>query len=177
MLLTELRALVERLAALARPVASWLVPGVGAAAVEETLGEMPPEEVIMWFGWCNGVELQPGQIQDDINVVPGYAPLSLAEAARFIESYSGDPVLGDHWVPVLGGAGGDIYAAVWGPNGNVRVAGVLVGEETEVEFGSLENMVAVFNECYRRGAFFVDGRGRLTMDANLYDEVYEVTVR
>ncbi|MBB5801007.1 hypothetical protein F4560_000775 [Saccharothrix ecbatanensis] len=125
---------------------------------------------------CNGVELHPGQIQDDINIVLGYAPLSLIEAARFIGSYSGDPVLGDHWVPVLGGAGGDVYAAVWGSNGNVRVAGVLVGEETEVEFGSLENMVAVFNECYRRGVYFVNGQGHLTMDADLYDDVYEAAV-
>lgn len=176
MLLTELDALVERLAALARPVASWLVPGVEGSAVEEALGEVPPEEVITWFGWCNGVEMRSGQIQDDINIIPGYAPLSLPDAARFIESYTDDPVLGDHWVPVLAGAGGDIYAAVWGSSGDVCVAGVLVGEATEIEFDSLEHTVFVFNECYRRGAYFVDGRGRLTMDSDLYDEVYEAAV-
>ncbi|MFT7841255.1 hypothetical protein Q5530_34405 [Saccharothrix sp. BKS2] len=175
MLLTELEVLAERLTALARPVVSWLVPGVDAAAVEEALGELPPDEVITWFGWCNGVELYPGQVQDDVNVIPGYSPLSLVEAARFIEAYSGDPVLGNHWVPLLGGASGDIYTAVWEPGGSARVAGVLVGEETEVEFSGLEHMVSVFNDCYRRGAYFVDDQGRLAMDSDLYDEVYEAS--
>lgn len=171
MLLTELRTLVEHLTALARPVTPWLVPGVGAAEVERALGGPPPDEVITWFGWCDGVEPHVGQVQDDVSVIPGYAPLSLAEAVGSREVHSGDPVLGDHWVPLLGGAGGDVYAAVWEPGGGARVAGVLVGEETEVEFDSVEHMVSVFNECYRRGAYFVDDRGRLAVEPDLCDEV------
>ncbi|MFI9006803.1 hypothetical protein ACIGNX_06160 [Actinosynnema sp. NPDC053489] len=176
MLLTELESLMERLVALARPVASWLAPGVDVGVVERALGEVPPGEVITWFGWCNGVELHPGQLQDDINIIPGYAPLSLEEAVKFIQFHSGDPVLGDHWVPVLGGASGDIYAAVWEPGNNARVAGILLGEQTEIEFSSLEQMISLFNECYRRGAYFVDGQGRLAMNPDLYDEVYGAAV-
>lgn len=79
-------------------------------------------------------------------------------------------------MPVLGGASGDIYAAVWEPGDNARAAGVLLGEQTEIEFATLEQMISVFNECYRRGAYFVDGQGRLAMNPDLYDEVYGAAV-
>lgn len=173
---SELEALVVHLTESARPVVSWLVPGADPGQVEAFMGLHPPEEVLTWFGWCNGVALQQGQVQDDINVIPGYAPLSLKEAVESKEIYDGDPVLGDNWIPVLAGAGGDIYAAVWQPGQPVRVAGVLVGESTEIEFASLEQMVKVFNECYRRGAFYVDSQLHLAMDSDLYDEVYAAMV-
>ncbi|MFI5759289.1 hypothetical protein [Streptomyces sp. NPDC051569] len=177
MLSIELEALVERLEELARPVIPWLVPGVDDRQVQATVGVLPPDEVTTWFGWCNGVELHEGQTQDDVNVIPGYAPISLREAMEAKLAYSGDPVLGDHWVPILAGASGDIYAAVWQPGKPVQVAGVLVGEATEIEFASVEQMVNVFNECYRRGAFFVDSQRHLAMDPDIYDEVRDGIVR
>ncbi|MDX3246211.1 hypothetical protein [Streptomyces sp. ME18-1-4] len=121
--------------------------------------------------------MREGQIQDDINVIPGYAPLSLQEAEERRRAHDGDPVLGEYSIPVMGGAGGDIYAAVWRPGQPARVAGVLVGEVTEIEFASLEQMVGVFNECYRRGAFYVDSGNRLAMDPALYDEVYAEIIK
>jgi len=51
---------------------------------------------------------------------------------------------------LLTSAGGDIYAAVWKPDREARVAGVMTGEETEVEFAIIEQMVAVFNACHLR---------------------------
>lgn len=172
MLSRELEALVARLTELGRPVVPWLVPGVDVGQVEPVAGGQPPAEVIDWFKWCNGVELREGQVQDDINVIPGYSPLSLREASEIIDEYSDDPVLGSSWIPLLGGPGGDVYAAVWTAGKPARVAGVLVGEPTEIEFSSIEQMVAVFNECYRRGAFYVDGERRLAMNPALYEEVY-----
>ncbi|WP_416979045.1 hypothetical protein [Streptomyces sp. T028] len=172
MLQEELESLVDRLAEMARPVVPWLVPGVEAGQVEAAVGPFPPDEVVSWFGWCNGVEFHDGQTQDEINVIPGYAPVSLREALGIRRSYGADPVLGEHWVPVLAGPSGDLYAAVWRPGQPARVAGVLIGESTNIEFASLEQMVRVFNECYRRGAFYVDDQQYLEMDADLCDEVY-----
>ncbi|WP_145968909.1 hypothetical protein [Streptomyces hyaluromycini] len=171
MLLEELDALVARLTDLSRPVVRWLVPGVGPGQVESLLGSPVPDEVSTWFGWCNGVALHDGQTQDDVNLIPGYSPLSLAEAVGQMGDHEGDSTLGSHWIPLLGGAGGDIYAAVWEPGKSAKVAGVLIGESTEIEFGSVEQMISVFNECYRRGAFFVDGQRQLAMDPGLYDVV------
>jgi hypothetical protein len=174
---SELEALVGQLTMMARPVVSWLVPGLDLGQVEVLMGQCPPDEVATWFGWCNGVALQQDQVQDDINVIPGYAPLSLQEAVESRVAYDEDPVLGENWIPILAGAGGDIYAAIWQPGQPARVAGVLVGEPTEIEFSSLDQMVGVFNECYRRGVFYVDGQGRLEMDSGLYDEVYEAMIQ
>ena len=93
-------------------------------------------------------------------------------AVRRIPEYSGDPVLRQNWVPLLGGASGDIYAAVWDPGEDAKVAGVLIGEPTEIEFMSVDQMVAVFNGCYRARAFFTDEKDRLMMDSRRYDQVY-----
>lgn len=173
MLTTELERLVAHLRELARPVVPLLLPGATPDEVAAVIGGPVPDSVLAWFGWCNGVAGAAGQIQDDVNVIPGYNPLSISEAIGMMSDYSSDPVLGRHWVPLLGTAGGDIYAAVWVPGQDAKVAGVLIGEPTEIEFLSIEQMVEVFNECYRIGAFHVDGQGRLAMDSSRYDEVYE----
>ncbi|MBO0830735.1 MAG: hypothetical protein J2P28_00110 [Actinobacteria bacterium] len=173
MLTTELERLVEHLRALARPVVPLLLPGVTADEVAAMIAGPVPDSVLVWFGWCNGVAGAPRQLQDDVNVIPGYNPLSVSEAVSIKSDYSSDPVLGRHWMPLLGSAGGDIYAAVWTPGQDARIAGVLIGEPTEIEFASIEQMVSVFNECYQVGAFHVDGQGRLAMDSARYDQVYE----
>lgn len=172
MLVDELRELRAHLAALDRKVVGLLRSGVAESSVSGALGSSPPLSVVQWFGWCNGVESEAGQIQDDVNVIPGYNPLSIDEATGMMGSYSGDPVLGESWVPLLGSAGGDIYAAVWTSGRDAQIAGVLIGESTEIEFPGIEQMVAFFNACYRVGAFFVDQGGRLSMTPDLYDEVY-----
>jgi hypothetical protein len=171
MLTSELEQFVAHLRGLNRPVVPLLRPGVDASSVDAALGAPAPASVAEWFGWCNGVASQSGQIQDDVNVIPGYNPLSIEEAVQMMGDYSGDPTLGQNWVPLLGSAGGDIYAAVWTPGEDAKVAGVLIGEPTEIEFSNVEQMVTVFNGCYRDGAFFVDGQGRLAMDSRRYDQV------
>lgn len=177
MLATELEQLVAHLRQLDRPVVPLLRPGVAADRVTSTFGAPVPASVAEWFSWCNGVAGQAGQVQDEVNVIPGYNPLSIDEAVQMMGDYSGDPVLGQNWMPLLGSAGGDIYAAVWASGQDARVAGVLIGEPTEIEFSSVEQMVAVFNECYRQGAFYLDSQGRLAMDSGRYETVYEQITR
>lgn len=172
--LTELVAIVRDLD---RPVARLLLPGLSRPEVEAFLGPSVPDEVVTWFGWCNGVRSEPGQLQDDVNLIPGYNPLSLAEAAEARTYYEGDPVLGPQWIPLLGGPSGDLKAAVWEDGGPLRIAGVLIGEPTEIEYESVEQMVDYHIRCYRAGAFSVDDEGYLTMDPDRCDEIYEGVVR
>jgi hypothetical protein len=172
MLASELERLVAHLRGLNRPVIQFLQPGIDAGEVDAELGLHAPASVADWFRWCNGVAGFRGQIQDDVNVIPGYNPLSIEEAVRMMSSYAGDPVLGASWVPILGSASADIYAAVWSSDQEARVASVLVGEATEIEFSSIEQMVAVFNGCYEDGVFYIDDQGYLAMNSDLYDEVY-----
>ncbi|MEU1365593.1 hypothetical protein ABZ454_05595 [Streptomyces sp. NPDC005803] len=176
MLDAELERLSGHLQALDRPVVAWMVPGVDAGRVASVLGGPIPDSVARWFHWCNGVADAPGQVQDDVNVIPGYTPLSLEEAARMRSAYAGDSVLGDHWVPLLGSGGGDIYAAVWNLGKEAVIAGVLIGEPTEIEFSTVEQMVNLFNRCFEEGAYFVNSEGMFCMSPEKYDEVYERVV-
>lgn len=75
-------------------------------------------------------------------------------------------------MPLLGNPGGDLYAAIWVPGAEAKVVGVLIGEPSEVEFSSIEQMVVVFNRCFESGAYFVNEHGRFAMAPDLYEEVY-----
>ena len=172
MLASELAELVEQLSRMGRGVVTLLRPGAQAAEVEAAFGRPVPDSVADWFSWCNGVTARAGQIQDDVNIIPGYNLVSVNEAVAMIPTYSGDDVLGFNWIPLLRSGGGDIYAAVWDSARVARVAGVIVGEPTEIEFSSIEQMVSVFNECFRNGAFYIDPQGMFSMDPELYDETY-----
>jgi hypothetical protein len=156
-----------------RPVVDLLVPGAAPADLDR-LGPLPAD-LREWFGWHDGVVARPGQTHHDLEVFPGYRFVSLAEAGGLRPAYDGDPVLGAAWLPVLVSADGDLLAAVWpgGADPPVRVAAVVAGEPTRIEFPSLRAMVEVFVECYRRGACRVGPDGRLTQDPVRYDEVYD----
>jgi hypothetical protein len=171
----ELERLLGHLRELQLAVTQFLRPGAEGGAFADVLGAEPPASVLEWFSWCNGVRSEQGQVQDDVNIIPGYNPISVEEAVRLKPSYAGDPVLGENWIPLLDSAGGDIYAAVWNGSENAAVAGVLAGELTEIEFPSILDMVRYFNACYQRGAFYVDGRW-LAMNADssalVYDEMF-----
>lgn len=156
MLSSEIESLIGNLTDLGQPVVDWLIPGSSPARIAQTLGPGIPGEVETWFSWCDGVEIHDGQTVEDIYIIPGYHPLSLNEAVEIKCSYGEDPVLGDHWIPFLGGDGGDFYAAVWGMERKVSVAGVVIGEPTEIEFSGLGQLISFFNECYRREFITVD---------------------
>ncbi|MFV2199131.1 hypothetical protein [Nocardiopsis sp. LOL_012] len=115
MLSREIDLLFDRLNELQVPAYRRLIPGVDASRVKETLGAQIPDPVVTWFGRINGIEFHSGQTQEDADIVPGYSPVGLGEV---VEDYKNlreeDPVLGEFWVPILQGRGGDFYAAVWG---------------------------------------------------------------
>ncbi|MFE1290588.1 hypothetical protein [Streptomyces sp. NPDC058751] len=149
-----------------RPVVGSRAPGVAAGEVEAVLGGVVPEDVATWFGWSNGVEYRPGQIQDDVFLVPGYEPLSLSEARGVRESYElEDAVLGEFWIPLLATGGGDFYAAVFGASlQSPEVAHVMIGGESFIVYKSIEEMVDAFCGFYRGGVFFVSDEGTLEAD-------------
>lgn len=91
-------------------------------------------------------------------------------------AHAGDPVLGNNWVPILASGSCDLYAAVWRPDAEAVVAGVPLGEPTEIEFSSVEQMVHLFNRCFEDGAYSVDSQGMFSMSPDRYDEVYERVV-
>jgi hypothetical protein len=115
---------------------------------------------------------EQGQTIEEASLIPDYMPVSFEEALGQISVYSGDRVLGDHWLPILENGGGDIYAAVWSPGEDARVARFIVGEDTEIDFKSLVDMVRMFNACYESGAYFIADDGFLDIDHHGYEQVY-----
>ncbi|MBP5937329.1 SMI1/KNR4 family protein [Streptomyces acidiscabies] len=170
MLVRSLERLWAEVENLNRPVAGSRVPGVMESEVEEVLGGAVPEDIVTWFGWSNGVEYLPGQIQDDAFLVPGYEPLSLREARAVRESYGIDEaVLGEHWTPLLATGGGDFYAAVHGTSlKDSRVVHVMMGGESLIVYKTVEEMVNAFCGFYRSGVFFVSAQGTLEADDEIW---------
>lgn len=171
MIVDRLDGLARYLRELGRPVVDLLRPGAAAADLDEA--GIRSQDVRDWFGWRNGVVEAPGQTQGDVSVIPGYWPVSVEEALKLKPSYHGDPTLGDTWIPLLTSGGGDIYAAVWKGGSQPAVAGVLIGEPTEIEFPTIEVMLDVFLACFERRAYFVGERGYLEEDPSSYEEIYE----
>ncbi|GIF63079.1 hypothetical protein Ais01nite_11140 [Asanoa ishikariensis] len=158
---------------LRRPVVDLLVPGLPADGTTRH-GPLPPV-VVEWFGWHDGVTRAPGQDHRDVEVIPGYAPLALAEAVGLRPAYEEDPVLllGDGWLPLLATEEGDLFAALWSGPYEPRVVAIRSGEPTRIEFTDLPAMVEFFVECFRRGGFTVDADGRFTADRARYEELYD----
>lgn len=174
MIVERLEEVTRRLSDLGRPIADQLLPG--ASAPELDAAGALPMEVRDWFGWRNGVAELPGQTQGDVSLIPGYWPVSLAEAINMKGPYEGDPVLGNSWIPLLASGGGDIYAAVWAGDSVPTVAGVLLGEPTEIEFPDIETMLELFLACFDQGAYFVGEGGFLVANPDRYEEIYEEVV-
>lgn len=105
-------------------------------------------------------------------MIPGYWPLSIAEAkSTGIDYIDDDAVLGDHWVPLLGSGGGDFYAAAFDDSlREVGVFSVMSGGDVGIAFRSVEEMVDGFLELYQTGVFFVDGDGTLEADDERWAE-------
>ncbi|GIF47377.1 hypothetical protein DFJ67_6805 [Asanoa ferruginea] len=156
---------------LGRPVVDLLVPGLPPDATSRH-GPVPAR-VAEWFGWHDGVIRVAGQDHQDIEIIPGYAPLALAEAVGLRPEYDDDPALGDAWLPLLASEAGDLFAASWSGSDEPRVVAIRAGEPTRVEFPDLGAMVALFVDCFRRAAFAVGADGRLTTDPALYDQLYD----
>ena len=156
-------ALGEELGELSRqlrsvhPVAyASLNPGIDPEVAVEVLGMPLPPSVLEWFSWRNGSRYERGQLQDDVDIIPGYGLLSAEEALPIRQSHVADEELGEKWVPILWNPGGDMYAAVWGGRDDAAVVSAFEGEGAEPEFDSMADMVRFFNACYSRGAFFAD---------------------
>ncbi|MEI5009969.1 hypothetical protein RB196_24120 [Streptomyces sp. PmtA] len=167
----SLESLRAELEALGRPVVDLWISGVDGGTVVEKLGGNVPADVVAWFRWCGGVRLMPGQIQDDVNLIPGYEPLGLEEAVSSKEEFGAmDAILGDSWIPLLQG-GADFYAAVYGHAKGNFIVSVMPESGVVAVYEDVVQMVEAFTECYKRGAFFVDSDGMLDMDFDIWEAV------
>jgi hypothetical protein len=136
----RLEALIGELDTLGSPIRRYLRPGRPESDVRsalEGLGLTPPDELIDWFGWHDGIDYAAVERGEGaavpIEVFFSVAPASLDEAARVCrERRAGirelfgadppgpdaDPFWRDAWFPVLGGVDSLFAAACDGaPDG------------------------------------------------------------
>ncbi|GAA0221669.1 hypothetical protein [Cryptosporangium japonicum] len=173
-LTAELARWRDSLVRLDAPVTSALKAGANPADIEAVLGASTPPAVLEWFQWCAGVEYMPGQTIGDSWAIPGFWPVALEDVVAIKADHgdAGSPLLTESWVPLLEDGSSDLYVAAWSGAGEPVV--VTVTPEfgpPKVEFRSIDQMVAVFNECFARSAFSLDAQHQLEVDDELYAEI------
>ncbi|MGH3312407.1 MAG: hypothetical protein ACRDP3_17775 [Streptomyces sp.] len=167
-LLDEIRSQIENLQ---RTVVQDLEqPGASEERFRSLIGDAP-EAVRDWYLWCDGTRRRAGQSVGDASFIPGYIFPSLEEAAEIRRNGRDDLDQMGNWLPLLISASTDLYAAVWDGTHTIGVAGVLEGEETELEYVTIEEMLTVFVSAYSDGAYVVRD-GHLDVDDDRMDDVY-----
>ncbi|MEO3745664.1 hypothetical protein [Plantactinospora sp. B5E13] len=164
---------------LGAPVAPVLKPGRSRAEIEAVLGATTPRTVLEWFQWCDGVDYAPGQTIGDCWTIPGFWPVELRDVAGIKAAHHDEdsPLLAGNWVPLLQNGSSDLYAAAWSDSSEPVVVTIMPEfAPPSVEFHSVEQMVAVVNECFTRSAYHLDAERQLDVDDELYDEVYAAIV-
>jgi hypothetical protein len=142
---------LEELRRLESPVIGLLEP---ASSVDLVELESLPDEVREFYSWRGGTKYSRDSLVSDAYFIPGYWYPSVQAASAYKSAFVDVDVPGN-WFPLLLSDGGDCYAAVWDRLSGVRVAGVLIGEPTEIEHESIHQFledcleVSCWNFLYR----------------------------
>lgn len=164
--------LCARLAQRHMAVLQDLLPGLSRAELEGSFGAPVPTSIAEWFEACGGVRVRHGQTVSDVWVVPGYYPLTLIESMDLVHAWRTEVPGGCSFLPFLGASNGDAYALAWTTGDDVvGVLGLLVGENVEIEYPEVEDLLDVLVRAFDVGAFFVNSDGVLDMDAERFDEL------
>lgn len=86
-----LSELDSQLLSMGIPVADWLNPGIGGEQISSQLravGLYPSEELLVWFGWCNGRVRDPKTRGAIGRPLPEFDISSLGEAVEFYRTLS-----------------------------------------------------------------------------------------
>lgn len=145
------------------PLAAALQPGLTLEELHEAFAPLPfepPDELLAWFGWRNGV----GAGLSPEGLFEGFRPLSLEEALadhrQWVEELNDPdfefrpPVL----FPLLEAHG--CHYALWCGRDTRRGAILYAGREDtpRPKLDRLADLVQAVAECYRRGAYRCDPR-------------------
>ena len=124
------------------------------------------------YAWRNGSKDSDGITLGELAFFPGFYLMSLEESIQtyleLIETDAWDKA----WFPIFASGGGDFYAMNLYPEAKGQILGFYVfEEEAQVEYRSLESMLATLKTCYEQGIIFRNEQGYLDMDYRKHAEV------
>ena len=137
-----------------------LQPGLSYEEIERRVVDLPfklPEEVYELYQWRNGT--CEGE-EDFSKFFSGYAFLSLESAIDEYEKLNWKL----HWFPIFYLDSRDYLILLCNSENVAPISSIYLGggEDEEVFFSSLTNMMLTIAECYETGAFYFDDEGYLT---------------
>ncbi len=147
----------------------FLLPGIASAEIEEYIEGLPisvSKELKCLYKWKNGTKNGDFTI-DESSIFPGFFLLPLQEAIENYKVFSEDKRWNPSWFPFVANGGGDFYVIECQPLEVERtpIIGFMIDrDDHEIEFPSLLNMLKTIEQCYDRGAFYIDEKGFLESD-------------
>ena len=145
-----------------------LNPGLSSQKIQELFEEIPlqpNQDLHALYAWRNGSEDSEGITLGELAFFPGFYFMSLEESIQtYLELRETDDWK-KSWFPIFASGGGDFYAMNLASEGQGQILGFYVfEEEAQVEYQSLESMLATLKACYEQGIIFRNEQGYLDMD-------------
>ena len=152
-----------------------LNPGLSSQKIQELFEEIPlqpNQDLHALYAWRNGSEDSEGITLGELAFFPGFYLMSLEESIQtYLELRETDDWK-KSWFPIFASGGGDFYAMNLASEGQGQILGFYVfEEEAQVEYQSLESMLATLKACYEQGIIFRNEQGYLDMDYRKHAEI------
>jgi cell wall assembly regulator SMI1 len=158
-----MKEIVRHLTRLGRRTPKLLNPGLSREAIARATAKLPfalPPEVVALYEAFDGTRTDTKALLRDMWLFPGYILLSLEDAVEAYRLMRRARGWKPSWFPVFADDAGSYYAVACEKSARARgVVGFLHGEpDPEVEYGSLETMLATIAACLAKGAFYSKGK-------------------
>lgn len=157
------------------PCVDHLNSGLSSQKTQELFEEIPlqpTQDLRALYAWRNGSKDSDGITLGELAFFPGFYLMSLEESIQIYLELIETDAWDKAWFPIFASGGGDFYAMNLYPEAKGQILGFYVfEEEAQVEYRSLESMLATLKTCYEQGIIFRNEQGYLDMDYRKHAEV------
>ena len=149
--------------------------GISSQQIQELFEKIPlqpTQDLRALYTWRNGSEDSEGITLGELAFFPGFYLMSLEESIQTYLELRERNGWDKFWFPIFASGGGDFYAMILATEGQGQILGFYVfEEEAQVEYRSLESMLATLKACYEQGIIFRNEQGCLDMDYRKHAEI------
>jgi hypothetical protein len=164
----EFRIWIEHLRRLGLPVVQMLLPGLSPEYIKRSIHKLGidcSDDIVELYSFCGGVCPPEGTLLDHMSMYGPHYMLPFERAVQDYQDLCTDARWSKKWFPFFGNDFGDFYSLCSLSNqsdwGKICYFMTNTGEEANIVFSSLLNMMTVINECFDRGVCSVDDEGNL----------------